>query len=40
MNIKNNNTVSYEGSCSSKEKKAIELGVEVITFEQLEKLLN
>ena len=28
------------GSGSSKEKKAIELGVEVITVEQLEKLLN
>ena len=28
------------GSGSSKENKAIELGVEVITIEQLEKLLN
>ena len=28
------------GSGSSKEKKAIDLGVEVITVEQLEKLLN
>jgi DNA ligase (NAD+) len=28
------------GSGSSKEKKAIELGVEVITVEQLENLLN